>query len=247
MITLKLIEPDSSSQRSYTQKSIVIGHGSEPEVDLPLANPQLEADHLKIYEKNGEYFVVNRANDPFVTLNGLPFGKKRIRIDDVLTIHEYEIIIEQLPVYPVTKHALEELLQEKMDGYLPPLEEEELSDLSSTEVDALMREAERLEIEKPEKTAPPDPSKHFVQRPTQPVPWKTIGLCGALLLLCIGLYYADRYKRSLPPPESHFTPYIYRPLEYKATIELWQMPMHQRTPFNLEHAEIESVENFPPI
>lgn len=81
----------SSSARSpvthsFNQPSIVIGSAVSPEVDLPLQDEALEACHLKICEEFGSVYAINISNDPFATVNGLPFGKKQLQPNDIIEL-----------------------------------------------------------------------------------------------------------------------------------------------------------------
>lgn len=76
---------------SFEKTTVVIGSGASPAIDLTLENEQLEPIHIKISEQGSRFVAINHANDPFVTINGIPFGKKFIQDGDVLEIGSTQI------------------------------------------------------------------------------------------------------------------------------------------------------------
>jgi hypothetical protein len=130
---------------------VTIGYGSSPEIDIPLSLPQLQSDHIKIVEQSGVFYIFNKANDPYVTLNGRPFSKRKLRLHDTIYVYDVEIIIDMLPQEPINKDFdfnLENLLKDKIEAkqvHTPQPFEDEDSPLSLTEIDALVQEAEEIE------------------------------------------------------------------------------------------------------
>ena len=92
-ITLTSITP----AKAFTFKTCPVRIGSTG-ADIILSG--LQAEHLKIFEENGSFFVVNSANDPFVTLNDLPFGKKNINNHDTIQIGSHILKFEANPNAP---------------------------------------------------------------------------------------------------------------------------------------------------
>jgi hypothetical protein len=82
MIKLTL-NPDSEPEIKLFHKPIVI-IGSDSDLSLP--GESLLPSHVKILEQGNYFIIINQANDPFVTLNGLPFGKKTLSNNDILQI-----------------------------------------------------------------------------------------------------------------------------------------------------------------
>lgn len=75
--------------------SILIGDESTyPDFVLPgiPANSAL----LKITQENQTWIAYNLTNDPFVSLNGLPFGKKRLNSGDSFDVYDQTILFEDL-------------------------------------------------------------------------------------------------------------------------------------------------------
>jgi len=93
---IKLIVNPRAERTSYTfnKPVIVIGAVKGPEVDLSLSHEKLEPAHVKIMEQGNRFIVINQANDPFVTINGIPFGKKAIHSNDILEIGSTQILFE---------------------------------------------------------------------------------------------------------------------------------------------------------
>lgn len=86
MITLIVLSnsPEASETRSFDQDTLVIGASEQS--DLNLQDEHLQETHLKIWHDGERYLVLNVANDPFATLNDLPFGKKTLQNGDILQI-----------------------------------------------------------------------------------------------------------------------------------------------------------------
>lgn len=90
------INPYGNAQStSFSQKVITIGSGNGPiKADLCLDDPELHSIHLKIVRDEERCTAINFANDPFVTLNDLPFGKKILKNRDLIYIGSHQILIE---------------------------------------------------------------------------------------------------------------------------------------------------------
>jgi hypothetical protein len=75
----------------------IISLGSDPAaVDLILSGIAIAPIHLKIIEQDGFRIIINLTNDPFVSVNGTPFGKKLLNSGDVIIVHETIILFEKL-------------------------------------------------------------------------------------------------------------------------------------------------------
>ena len=81
-------------ERIYNKNRVIVGLGSDDLSDLPLSQAELDAEHLVILESDGYFWAINHANDPFMTLNDIPFGKKRLRNGDRLIVSDIELIFE---------------------------------------------------------------------------------------------------------------------------------------------------------
>ncbi len=72
-----IVNPDLKPVEYFFEKeTIIIGGSKNSEVDISLPEEDLNDIHVKLIFKDGKYFAFNQANDPFSTINGLPFGKK---------------------------------------------------------------------------------------------------------------------------------------------------------------------------
>lgn len=95
MIRLTLHAQSKPEVHLFNKSTIFIGRDPS-EVDLVLSNPLLQPTHLKIFEQNGSPYILNMGNDPFVSINGNPFGKKQLKSGDIIGVHDTDILFEQL-------------------------------------------------------------------------------------------------------------------------------------------------------
>lgn len=88
----KLIETSEGSKKShlFNEDTLVIGDNLTSTVHLSFPGRGLRAEHVKIEKKGSDFFVYNLANDPFVSINGLPFYKKKLSQGDILKIKQVE-------------------------------------------------------------------------------------------------------------------------------------------------------------
>lgn len=84
--------------RYFKQASIIIGGDQAQHADLKLTGHSLQDRHLQIVKQieNGKtsFFVTNLVNDPFVTLNNLPFGKQPLYANDLIQVGDISIRFE---------------------------------------------------------------------------------------------------------------------------------------------------------
>lgn len=100
MIKLTVNPDNQPVTHSFDKTTIIIGAAGSGAADVTLPGEELLDVHVKIQEINGVFYIANQANDPFVTLNSLPFGKKALKECDLLQIGNTTIKIENEP-----KHA----------------------------------------------------------------------------------------------------------------------------------------------
>ncbi len=117
MIRLTLNAPSDPEIHLFNKSTILLG--SDPtQVDLLLSGAEIQPIHLKIIEQNGFPILINSANDPFVSVNGHPFGKKLLNSGDIIVIHQTTILFENLNSSIETdeakKEAIASLLENKM-------------------------------------------------------------------------------------------------------------------------------------
>lgn len=95
MIRLTLNAQSEPEIHLFNKPTITIGNDSS-QTDLTLHDDALQPIHIKILEQNGSLVIINITNDPFVSLNGHPFGKKLLNSGDIILIHETEILFENI-------------------------------------------------------------------------------------------------------------------------------------------------------
>jgi len=94
MIKLTLNPESNPVSYLFDKESVTIGTGATQKVDLPLQGARLQSVHIEIIREKNLFLILNVANDPFVTLNGLPFGKKLLTNQDILQIGQTLISFE---------------------------------------------------------------------------------------------------------------------------------------------------------
>lgn len=77
----------------FDKDTIIIGDGP---VDICFPTEGLHKNHIKIVLKEGDYWIINQANDPFVSLNQHPFGKKKLQQGDLIQIRNHCLIIQEI-------------------------------------------------------------------------------------------------------------------------------------------------------
>lgn len=165
MIKLKFYLPNPV-EKTFSSPRVVIGSQSPDIAGVGLDEGLLQPEHVILTEEASQFWVANGVNDPFVTLNGRPFGRKLIHNGDRLAIDELQIAFEGRPSSPVAplssvESLLETKIQQKQDSTVEEAEEEGWLDHgvarrtgqavlgTDTEVYALLAQVEALE----EKTA----------------------------------------------------------------------------------------------
>jgi len=157
MIRLVINAGSQSETLTFQKKTVVIGSESGGSADLSLKSERLQPVHLKIIDEGGRFLIFNVANDPFTTLNDLPFGKKTLKNHDILQVGKTLVSFEgkkseaAAPAdYPRldTEKELVLCLEEGLERpAAPEPEQKEPQEPSSFDVEALIREAEALEEE----------------------------------------------------------------------------------------------------
>lgn len=99
---IKITVNPNQDPKSYVfnQDVVIIGDGSPESVHICFSAEGLHQNHLKIIRTNESYFIINQANDPFVTYNSQPFGKKRLQPGDLIQIRDHVLRIEELATTP---------------------------------------------------------------------------------------------------------------------------------------------------
>lgn len=95
MIRLTLNAQSDPEIHLFNKSTILIGSDSG-HVDLVLSHQGVHPVHLKIINQDEFRVLVNHANDPFVSVNGHAFGKKKLNSGDVIFIHHISLLFEEL-------------------------------------------------------------------------------------------------------------------------------------------------------
>lgn len=168
MIKLSVHSKSNISTFVFDKATISIGSGLSTNVDLALSDENIQDIHIKILEKNNRYIALNYANDPFATLNNLPFGKKQLKNHDMLQLGESTIVFEsnfdsidneirETPAQELPSKKIEELSYPEIEKPIPP-PHEELTTVKEIEVeskaseqlidiDSLFEQVEQLDTE----------------------------------------------------------------------------------------------------
>lgn len=173
-IKLTLRTGTQRANRLFYGGSVLLGAGS-PDLDgLAIDLHSLLPEQIKIFHKDGLYFAQNLANDPFVSLNGRPFGRKKLSNGDVLLAGDIEITFELLigsipqtaaPISPPTP-SLAQALERGIRAKSQP------SVIVDSELEALIREVESFEAELKGRTASPEEPAAASKEASVDVPFK---------------------------------------------------------------------------
>lgn len=162
-----IVNPDTNPvEHIFYKDTIVIGSPDFPDTDLSLPGESLDHIHIKIFLRDGKYVAMNQANDPFVSINGLPFGKKNLHESDLLQIGKtlirihIEIPLENEPKntsfkkesWGDTAHEIPEILEKSLEGKYTSFTSTSLKELPAEEyadldIDELVRQVELLEAQ----------------------------------------------------------------------------------------------------
>lgn len=121
MIRLTLNAQSDSEIHLFNKSTILIG-ADTPHVDLVLPGPDIQPIHLKIVEQKGCYLLINFANDPFVSVNGHPFGKKLLNSGDTIVLYQTNLLFEIIE----TPNSINKNDQEN-ENILIPIEQQKQS------------------------------------------------------------------------------------------------------------------------
>lgn len=98
MIKLVVIDDaQHTSVHSFDRQTIVIGAMHSAAADLKLREENLDDCHFEISSNPQDpesFFISNLVHDPFLTLNGLSFGKRPLHHDDLIQIGKITIRFE---------------------------------------------------------------------------------------------------------------------------------------------------------
>lgn len=137
MIILTLNPKRHPTVLTFNKDIVIIGSPGQSEtdeIDIPLKEEGISSEHLKIQQIEERYIIYNVANDPFLSLNGQPFGKKTLKKGDLIGIGGIEILFD---------FKKEET---------PPLATAEDNNVSNLNIAELIHQTEQLE---PDANLPP--------------------------------------------------------------------------------------------
>jgi hypothetical protein len=89
-----ILSSDIETKTFVFEKGVVLFGADESQVDVVIRGEFIEKVHLKILEENDRFLAINLANDPFTSLNGLPFWKKKISTNDLAQIGNFNLRLE---------------------------------------------------------------------------------------------------------------------------------------------------------
>lgn len=125
MIKLTLNPDQKSKVFTLDKEIVVIGQSNGENVDLGLDIPGIQLKHVIIEEQNDRFVVINAANDPFTSLNGLPFGKRPLKNYDRIEIGDqtiqFEFVEEDTPLLQTTEK--EKIIPDEIESLLKEVEE----------------------------------------------------------------------------------------------------------------------------
>ncbi|MFA6914826.1 MAG: FHA domain-containing protein [Parachlamydiales bacterium] len=117
MFKITIYSHGQSKEHSFAHKSrVVLGKAGSEGIDLPLEGEQLASHHLTIEAANNVYVLYNTSNDPFATLNGEPFGKRKLRDNDIIHAGQSTLrfqLVSESPEgkdLPINEQPLENIL-----------------------------------------------------------------------------------------------------------------------------------------
>jgi hypothetical protein len=126
IIKVTIFSAGEGKTSHFPEEIVIIGDGHEAkdgEAFLSLPGIGLKPEHLKLIRQDKHLFVQNMANDPFVTLDNLPFYKKEVTNGMVVRVKDREIRIE-LVTEKEGVPAKEKISQPSLPQEEPSFEEE---------------------------------------------------------------------------------------------------------------------------
>jgi len=148
------VNPESNPDTQvFNKKLLIIGCASADEIDIPLADDTLHPCHLKIEELQGRPFLINTANDPFATLNGLPFGKRPLQMGDLIQVGQATLRFDGIceAVVPSSPTEKKPLVQEVKTEEIKNFSEE----FDSMDIEALTRVVDEIDQKINQPKSPP--------------------------------------------------------------------------------------------
>jgi len=111
MLRLTTESDESPTEYSFNEALVSIGSAPAASDHLHISLQNIQPQHVQIVLNHRPPTILNLANDPFVTLNGLPFARKTLGMQDLLEIHGLSIRIDILAGYE-EDHSLQNVPEE---------------------------------------------------------------------------------------------------------------------------------------
>jgi len=190
MIKLTFLHDLPQGERIFLQERITLGANS---ADIVLSEGGLKTPHVELVVKNNEFWLYNLANDPFVQLNGTPFGRRRLKVGDIFKVRSAQFRVNEIQLHaPVTATPV-------YSPPPPPPPEPPLTVPTLPVMQApIIRESSDIEelaaaIPKQAPISPPTPRSHL---------WKWVVSGVMLTLLLIGAVSTEFYMRTASTSEA---------------------------------------------
>ncbi|MEX1012913.1 MAG: FHA domain-containing protein [Waddliaceae bacterium] len=158
-----IINPEGEAKdESFSQEILTIGNGKEDGCDLIF--PSVQEKHLQIIKENEQYYCINLIHDPFASINQLPFGKKRLAVNDRIEFGDEILKVVELEIQKVNHPDKKSSPVEEQPDPSPPIDE-----LDDAEFDRLLKDLEdedsKIVAEPPRKKEKPAPIFHQEKKP----------------------------------------------------------------------------------
>lgn len=201
MIKIILNHDNGVETFTFEKQAILLGSDGS-QADVVIWGDSVQKTHLKILEENDRFLAINLANDPFTSINGLPFGKKRIDNEDFIEVGNLTLHLE---LSKKNNLSIPEKLQEIEDDPDESIFEasiDEVSDLEDDKTHYSYTEKEENEEENGNwKDVHEEEKLNSNKFPFFVKHWKMLsGIAAVCLLLCAlagsGIYFRTTGKNS---------------------------------------------------
>lgn len=204
MITLTVNPEKENASRQFTANKISIGKLPTTENHLFIESESLQEIHVLIEKTNKGFVVINQANDPFVTLNDIPFRKRAIESGNLLLIGKTSLLFtavkknNQLKASTASKE-----LETVVDKVTEPIKQEPPPSISEKKIEKkpLPTPTQQEPLDQPAselKLPPTPPSSHTHRKEIKKSPlskWKAWSLITVLLIATAGFILNGAYSR----------------------------------------------------
>lgn len=147
MFKITVYSHGQSKEHTFERKSrIVFGKVGSNDVDLFLEGENVSAQHLTLETTDQDSILYNTSNDPFATINGEPFGKRKLRNNDIVQVGQTTFRFQYLQESPLEnqqaspaplENILDSAIQSKKTNDSTP-------SFQTTNIDHLEKELEEI-------------------------------------------------------------------------------------------------------